>query len=128
MTRLQGVVQSLVRLACVLALLGVVVLSLTPVEHLPPQVFDLWDKAQHAFGFAVLAVLGVLAYPRRPVGWVLGLLALGAGIEVAQSLTGWRYGDMADWVADAAGVVVGLPLGWALHSAMQRLGWVPLQR
>lgn len=83
------------------AALSIGVLSLTPVQHLPPQVFDIWDKAQHAAGFAVLALLGRLAYPRHPIGLALGLLGYGLAIEVAQSATGWRYGDAQDWFADA---------------------------
>lgn len=91
--------------------LAVTVLSLTPVEHLPPQVFDLWDKAQHALAFAALAVLARLAWPGA--GWPMlagALLIHGAAIELAQHATGWRHGDGADWVADAVGVA----LGWAV--------------
>lgn len=91
---------------------GVVVLSLIPVDYLPDQVKSLWDKAQHAFGFAVLTVLGLWAYPGR-VRWLLpGLLLLGALIEVAQSATGWRQGDWQDVLANAVGVVVGALLGF----------------
>jgi len=86
---------------------SVLVLSLLPVEQLPPQVLDWWDKAQHAFGFAVLTVLGWLAYPQRLRALLPGLLVFGAFIEVAQHATGWRYGDVLDWLADAVGVVLG---------------------
>lgn len=89
------------------ALLAVVVLSLTPVAQLPPAVFSVWDKAQHAGGFVALALLGGAAYPASlPRVW-LGLLLLGAAIEVAQSATGWRHGDALDWLADAVGVAAG---------------------
>lgn len=96
------------RLAFWAAMWGVVGLSLTPIQHLPPQVFDVWDKAQHAFGFAVLAVLGRWAYVRHAMGLGVGLLLLGAAIEVAQSATGWRQGEMADGLADAVGILFGL--------------------
>lgn len=70
---------------------AVTVLSLTPVEHLPPQVFDWWDKAQHALGFAALAVAARLAYPTlRGAVLVAGLLLHGAAIEWAQAASGWR--------------------------------------
>lgn len=97
-------VTGLARVAFWACLLGVVVLSLTPVQQLPPQVLNLWDKAQHAGGFAVLTLLGLWAYPQRAVTLLAAMLALGVGIEVAQSATGWRYGDVLDWVADAVGV------------------------
>lgn len=86
------------------SVLGVCVMSLLPADRLPSLVFDWWDKAQHALGFAWLALWSRLAYPRWPRGALLGLLALGALIEVAQAVTGWRYGEVADWVADAVGV------------------------
>lgn len=86
---------------------AVLVLSLLPAERLPEQVMNLWDKAQHAFGFAVLTVLGWLAYPQRVRLLLPGLLVLGAFIEVAQHATGWRYGDVLDWLADAVGVALG---------------------
>ena len=96
---------------------AITVLSLTPVEHLPPQVFDWWDKAQHALGFALLAITARLAYPAAPRNllWV-GLLLQGAAIELAQAASGWRHGDVADWIADA----VGVGIGWILLAAAQR--------
>jgi VanZ family protein len=89
------------------ASIAVGVLSITPVDRLPPQVFDVWDKAQHAAGFLVLTLLGYLGHPtyRRRVG--AGLLLYGAAIEFAQSATGWRHGDFGDWLADASGVGMG---------------------
>lgn len=97
---------------------AVTVLSLTPVEHLPPRVFDWWDKAQHALGFAVLALTARLAYPApRGVVLVAGLLLHGAAIEWAQAASGWRHGEVADWVADAVGVA----LGWVVVVALRRI-------
>jgi hypothetical protein len=49
-----------------------------------------WDKAQHALGFSGLAPLGLPAYPGRTRQLTFGLMLLGAGIECAQALTGWR--------------------------------------
>jgi VanZ family protein len=102
-----------------LACLAVGALSLTPVQTLPHQVFDIWDKAQHAAGFAVLAFVGMLAYPRVLIGVTLGLLGYGAAIELAQSATGWRFGDIQDWLADAFGVFTALAL---------RTSWRVLER
>ena len=95
-------------------LTGVVVLSLMPVAHLPPLAFDVWDKAQHAFGFAVLTLLGLWAYPGRMRQLLSGLLLLGALIELAQGASGWRHGDWLDLLADAIGVVLGLMV-WAVY-------------
>ena len=94
------------------AVLGVAVLSLMPIAYLPPQVFSLWDKAQHALAFTALALLGLLAYPRQPWRMVLALLAFGGAIELAQAATGWRYGEWSDWLADAVGLAAGWALAW----------------
>ncbi len=102
--------QSFLRAAFGLACIAVGALSLMPVEYLPPQAFNIWDKAQHSAGFAGLAVLGHLAYPWRLWRIVLGLLAYGAGVEWAQSAAGWRDGDGLDWIADAVGVLSGSAL------------------
>ncbi len=97
-------------------LLCVTVLSLLPTDYLPPQIFSLWDKAQHALAFAALAALGLQAYPHRRWRVLSGLLVFGGLIELAQAATGWRYGEWADWLADA----VGLALGMALAESLQR--------
>lgn len=91
-------------------LLCVTVLSLMPTDYLPPQVFSLWDKAQHALAFAALTALGLRAYPRHPWQVAAGLLLFGAGIELAQAATGWRHGEWGDWLADAVGLAAGAAL------------------
>jgi len=78
--------------------------ALTPTPYLPPQVFDIWDKAQHAGAFLLLGGLGLLAYPASALRVLLGLLVFGGGIELAQAATGWRIGDWIDWLADVIGV------------------------
>jgi len=75
-----------------------------PVQHLPSTG---WDKANHALAFAVLAALGLAAYPARAARVLPGLLALGALIELLQSLTGYRAAEWLDLAADAAGLVAG---------------------
>lgn len=87
-------------------------LSLVPVDQVP-SALHFWDKAQHALGFSGLAFLGLMAYPGRIRVLMLGLVLLGAGIELAQWLTGWRQGDWQDWVADCVGLVMGA-LAWRL--------------
>ena len=91
-------------------LLCVAVLSLLPTDYLPPPIFSLWDKAQHALAFTALAALGLQAYPRRRWQMLAGLLVFGGLIELAQAATGWRYGEWADWLADAVGLAPGLAL------------------
>ncbi|MFN3610861.1 VanZ family protein [Tepidimonas sp.] len=105
------------RLAFLVVLGGVTLLSLLPPRHLPDVAFDVWDKAQHALAYAGLALLARLGWPRAP--WpalAAALLAHGAVIELAQHASGWRQGDPLDWLADAVGVAAAL----AVLSARRR--------
>ena len=87
-----------------LALLLLTTLSLMPSGMLPPQVFSLWDKAQHALAFVVLTGWALLLWPVHALRVVVGMLAYGAGIEGAQWAVGWRFAEWADLAADALGV------------------------
>ena len=110
---------------------GLNALALSPAPYLPPlDVFNWWDKAQHAIGFGTLAVLAVLAYPQvsklRIGGW---LMVQGVVIEVLQYFSGYRYGDWQDAVADGVGVLLGLLLVAALmrlEGFVQLMGLQPL--
>lgn len=90
----------------------VAVLSLLPGEYLPVA-FDWWDKAQHALAFLVLGLLAFGSYPTSTRRLLIGLLFYGAAIEFAQAITGWRYGDWQDWVADGVGLCIAYS-GWRI--------------
>ena len=98
------------------------ILALSPAPYLPPlEIFNWWDKAQHAIAFGVLAVLAVLAYPEAS-RLRIALLLIGQGvlIEVLQYYGGYRFGDWQDAVADGVGVLMGLAMArmmdfWLLH-------------
>ena len=97
------------------------ILALSPAPYLPPlEIFNWWDKAQHAIAFATLAVLAVLAYPealKRRIAFLL--IVQGVLIEVLQYFSGYRYGDWQDALADGVGVLLGLGLvAW-----LMRLEW-----
>ena len=110
----------LTKLAFWLCAVLVTILSLLPVDYLPSQAFDIWDKAQHAIGFAGLALLGHCAYPHQLWRVCLGLLVYGALIELAQTFTG-RHGDGLDLLADGTGIA----LGTALLAIIRKIGPVP---
>jgi len=107
---------------------GLNVLALSPAPYLPPlEIFNWWDKAQHAIGFGTLAVLAVLAYPDvSKLRIAILLMALGVLIEVLQYFSGYRFGDWQDAVADGVGVLVGLGLArlivfWFFHQSPQHV-------
>lgn len=85
-------------------------LCLIPTVYLSSELFDWWDKAQHVLAFFCLSSLGVLAHQKAVVKVAIGLLLYGALIEVLQWITGWRSGDLTDWVADGIGILIGCSL------------------
>ncbi len=97
------------------------ILALSPAPYLPPlEIFNWWDKAQHAIAFATLAVMAVLAYPealKRRIAFLL--IVQGVLIEVLQYFSGYRYGDWQDALADGVGVW----LGMGLVAWLMRLQW-----
>lgn len=97
--------------------LGLFVLSyhsIAPVSGTPSITH--FDKVQHALGYALLAGLLALAWPRLRLLWVIVLPALyGVGLEVAQSVTPYgRTGSVFDAIANFAGVMIIVTLwsGW----------------
>ena len=108
---------------------GLNALALSPAPYLPPlDIFNWWDKAQHAIGFGTLTVLAVLAYPQVAKYRVAVLLCLqGVAIEVLQYVGGYRFGDWQDAVADTVGVALGLLLVKLMGKVLdQWLGKTPV--
>jgi hypothetical protein len=69
------------------------------------------DKWEHLLAFISLGVSGLLAYRGKPHWVVLGLGVYGALIEMLQPiLTGTRFADPVDFVADISGIL----LAWIL--------------
>jgi len=104
-----------------LAMTAGTIVALLPVRYLTLPVFSLWDKLQHAGGFAVLSFWALLIWSTRMSRVVLWMLIYGGALELAQAWTGWRYGEWADWAADAAGVALAFLLFVVLkRSAFRR--------
>ena len=104
------------------------ILALSPAPYLPPlEIFNWWDKAQHAIAFGVLAVLAVLAYPeasRLRIAFLL--IGQGVLIELLQYFGGYRFGDWQDAVADGVGVLLGLAMVrvmdfWLFHKHLEHV-------
>lgn len=88
--------------------------SLTPLPELPLPGLLLWDKIQHLLAYAILALPVAFAAPRRWPLWILGFLAVSAGIELVQPMVN-RYGEWKDLVANAAGLALGTLAGVTLR-------------
>jgi VanZ family protein len=99
-----------------------VVLSLWPAMA-PPGSHGL-DKVAHIVAFFGLAAIPAAVLPRRvALGLaLLFLLAVGAGIEFAQTSIPGRQGSGADMLANAAGILVGALVGRLVAAAGRYLG------
>ena len=102
-------VKGAARLAFVATLVVVLLLTLLPV----PTMFELLgsDKVEHMLAFFTLAVLGGLGWPQARAWLATALLVVGALIEVLQGTSLiHRDMDVMDWLADAAGIMLGMAL------------------
>ncbi len=84
-------------------------LSLTP--HPPePVSFSGSDKFEHALAYALLMLWFCQLYGERRVRLFLAFAAMGGVIEILQGLSGYRYFEYADMLANASGALI----GWGL--------------
>ena len=73
------------------------------------------DKLMHLVAYLVLAVwFGGVYRPARYPLLAAGLLVLGAVMEVAQGMLPYRSMELADALANAAGVLAGIVLCWTM--------------
>ena len=99
-----------------LCFVGLTGLALSPAPYLPPlDIFNWWDKAQHAIGYGTLMASAMLAYPKVSKLRLAALLCLhGCLIEVFQYFIGYRFGEWQDALADGVGVLLGFATGMLL--------------
>lgn len=104
---------------CFIALTG---LALSPAPYLPPMdIFNWWDKAQHAIGYGTLMLTALFAYPNTSRIRLAALLGLhGCLIEVLQYFSGYRFGDWQDAAADGVGVLMGLVIAALLKKLFSK--------
>ncbi|SFB46026.1 VanZ like family protein [Rhizobium sp. NFR07] len=101
-----------------LALAAIIFATVSPIR-LRPHDFASVD-IDRAGAFAVMALLFVVAYPRRWVACAI-LLILGAGgIELLQFLSPTRHAHLDDAMVKAAGAAFGCLLGLALNRTVTR--------
>ena len=89
----------------------VILISLIPPPDLSISEFASIDKVLHCLVYAFLMLWFTQVYVRGAF-WVLALYFIGLGIclELLQSLTNYRSMEIADTIANTAGVA----LGWVL--------------
>jgi VanZ family protein len=96
------------RWALLLLAVLITVLALLPA---PPRQMDLgWDKLNHVFAFAAMAVCAVFGWRDSRTALLavlLALLAFGGAIELVQLQVPNRSGEWSDLGADAIGIGLG---------------------
>jgi len=82
----------------------------------------MWDKLDHFIAYFGLSMLSTLAWGLRRslAGLFLGLVALGGGLEILQSLVG-RDGEWGDFIANDLGILLGLAVAAAYLAAPRQL-------
>lgn len=95
-----------------LGLVACAVIAYASLIPNPPQPVEIayFDKIEHFGAYCVLAAWFGAILPDYYLRTFIALTIGGAAIEVLQSLTGYRSGDVLDMVADIAGICVGLLL------------------
>lgn len=85
----------------------VVYLSLTPDPIRVPV--EEGDKVGHVLAYGTLMIWFANLYPSTVarVAFALGFVAAGVALEFVQRWTGYRSFEVADMIADAAGVAAG---------------------
>ena len=105
------------RLAFLICLASVLTLSL--LSDPDPRLSAGWDKGNHVLAFCVLALLGRWSFPQQALLLAVGLCTYGIGIEILQGLSGYRFAEWADLVADGLGIALGFVL-FACYGWLQR--------
>lgn len=94
-------------------------MAFIPITEMP-NIFNLWDKVQHALAFTTLTITGNLAYPKNTKVVYVGLILYGAAIELMQStLTTTRFGEISDLLADSVGVAIGFAVYFLARKIVQ---------
>jgi hypothetical protein len=98
--------------------LVVVYLSLTPKP--PPTGMEFGDKFGHLAAYAGLMGWWLQIH-RRPERLALLFVLMGLGLEILQSLSGFRNGDIFDMAANTLGVGLGWLTALLLPNWLARL-------
>lgn len=90
-----------------LAIVAVILLSLLPI-NVPQQLVSWEDKIHHSIAYGSLYFLAICAYSYRFSIWSIGaiLVLFGLLMEIAQSMTAYRYGDPLDFLANTSGILL----------------------
>jgi len=95
--------------------------TLCPIQE-RPRLFANPDLERFA-AFVTLGFAAKLAFPRRHVWTILGLVLFVAGLEAAQHLVPGRHAHLHDAVVKGIGAAMGVQLGLAGLVARRAAAW-----
>ena len=103
---LTGYFVTIFKVIFILAISIVIYESLIAVSSSPAT--NHFDKIVHFAAYFTLVVLGLCAFPKAHIGWIVGaMIGFGAGLEVAQGLMGLgRSASFGDLLANTLGAAV----------------------
>jgi len=108
---------TLVRLMAWIVAIGLVAVTLSPLEARPVLASPTLERAG---AYALFGFLLVLSYPRR-WGWALvAAVALAGGLEAAQGLTVSRHGRLIDFLVKGGAAVAGGLAAQGMHLLLAR--------
>ena len=110
--------RTLFRLAFWCLLAGLVFATLSPIGMRPvlgPA------NLERAAAYGAFGLVAALAYPRRRLAVLLGVLIVAGVLEFGQGLTASRHGRLADFLVKAGGGAA----GWLAACALTRAGRGP---
>ncbi len=95
------------------------------VMHAPPSLgFEQGDKLEHlgSYGVVMFWFCQLYAARRARTGYALGFVLLGVALEFVQGWLGYRDFEVADMLADAAGVALGWGAALIVPTALPGAG------
>ncbi len=113
-------IRKLLQMAFIIGLLAVTALSLLPLDTVPD--LGLWDKVNHVMAYAALALAGGLGFTglRSLLLVGIGLLILGAGLEIAQAALPSRSPSANDALANLIGISLGSIAAVGVSALLQK--------
>mgnify|MGYP003131020331 FL=1 len=109
------------RATLLFGLIAVLLLALLPTGG--QMVFSGQDKLMHGITLAVLFLLSKQSLPADASLWLIypGLMGYGILMEVLQGLTGYRYMEGMDLLADLLGLMVGHLVVLSIRKTQRKL-------
>lgn len=111
MDQLLRIVDTNWRLLTISIMIPIAVLSLYPLDSLPPVPGT--DKTHHFIAYAILSFPVALSKPKSWLYVVFGILGFSGVIELVQPYVN-RYGEWLDMAANTLGVIAGIAFATAV--------------